>query len=117
MNVNQGLQKYRNSSKSAKSKNEPKSEKETKKAAAAKEKETKTAKNGKVKATTQVETAIVEVEEADLKAKEEVELQREIAEELARDAVHMSLSLVKEDFSPTNSTRDKLIMEYAPLIK
>ena len=50
------------------------------------------------------------------KAREEAELQKEIAAELAAEASHTN-SLVKEDFSPTNSSRDKLITEYAPLIK
>lgn len=43
-------------------------------------------------------------------------LQKELEEEIARDAVQTS-SLVKEDFSPVNSTRDRLVVEYAPLIK
>lgn len=49
-------------------------------------------------------------------AMEEAALQREIAEELEREAKHTN-SLVAGDFSPVNSTRDKLIIEYAPLIK
>jgi len=43
-------------------------------------------------------------------------LQKELEEEIARDAVQTS-SLVKEDYSPVNSTRDRLVVEYAPLIK
>ena len=49
-------------------------------------------------------------------AAEEQELQKELEAEIARDAVQTS-SLVKEDYSPTNSTRDRLVVEYAPLIK
>ena len=49
-------------------------------------------------------------------AEEEVELQKELEAEIARDAVQTS-SLVKEDYSPVNSTRDRLVVEYAPLIK
>lgn len=43
-------------------------------------------------------------------------LQKELEEEMQRDAVQTS-SLVKEDYSPVNSTRDRLVVEYAPLIK
>jgi RNA polymerase sigma factor FliA len=57
-----------------------------------------------------------DAETADPIAEEEVELQKELEEEIARDAVQTS-SLVKEDYSPTNSTRDRLVVEYAPLIK
>jgi RNA polymerase sigma factor for flagellar operon FliA len=49
-------------------------------------------------------------------AAEEQELQKELEAEIARDAVQTS-SLVKEDYSPVNSTRDRLVVEYAPLIK
>lgn len=49
-------------------------------------------------------------------AESEEALQKELEEEIARDAVQTS-SLVKEDFSPVNSTRDRLVVEYAPLIK
>ena len=46
----------------------------------------------------------------------EAELQKELEEEMKQDAVQTS-SLVKEDYSPVNSTRDRLVVEYAPLIK
>ncbi|MBC7387155.1 MAG: FliA/WhiG family RNA polymerase sigma factor [Cryobacterium sp.] len=46
----------------------------------------------------------------------EAELQKELEAEIARDAAQTS-TLVKEDFSPVNSTRDRLVVEYAPLIK
>jgi RNA polymerase sigma factor for flagellar operon FliA len=49
-------------------------------------------------------------------AVDEQELQKELEDEIARDAVQTS-SLVKEDYSPVNSTRDRLVVEYAPLIK
>lgn len=48
--------------------------------------------------------------------REEEQLQREIQDELEREASQTN-ALVKEDFSPVNSTRDKLVTEYAPLIK
>jgi RNA polymerase sigma factor for flagellar operon FliA len=47
---------------------------------------------------------------------EEEELQADLEAELEREAPHTN-ALVKEDFSPVNSSRDKLILEYAPLIK
>jgi RNA polymerase sigma factor for flagellar operon FliA len=59
--------------------------------------------------------------EGALKAKasgddEDEELQADLEAELEREAPHTN-ALVKEDFSPVNSSRDKLILEYAPLIK
>jgi len=53
---------------------------------------------------------------AEQAALEEAELQKEIAEELVREAGQTD-ALVKADFSPTNSTRERLVVEYAPLIK
>jgi RNA polymerase sigma factor for flagellar operon FliA len=60
-------------------------------------------------------TEEVTVSEAATKEEEEA-LQKEIAEELERESTHTS-QLVKEDFSPVNSSRDQLVLEYAPLIK
>ncbi len=60
-----------------------------------------------------------EAQETELSAAapdDEQALQKELEEEIAKDAVQTS-SLVKEDYSPTNSTRDRLVVEYAPLIK
>lgn len=57
-----------------------------------------------------------ETEELVAAAEGDSALQKELEEEIARDAVQTS-SLVKEDFSPVNSTRDRLVVEYAPLIK
>ncbi len=59
---------------------------------------------------TSVEVAV------EIPAQEDVELQAEIAKELAQDEAQTS-KLVKSDISPTNAPRDKLIVEYAPLIK
>jgi RNA polymerase sigma factor for flagellar operon FliA len=53
---------------------------------------------------------------AEAAAKEEAALQKEIAEELERESAQTN-ALVKEDFSPVNSPRDRLVVEYAPLIK
>jgi len=105
MRLNQGIQKYKESSKE-----KPSSSASSKKAA----------KSTAGKITPEMKLALEEAhiaaKEAEEKAREEAALQVEIAEELEREAVHTS-SLVKEDFSPTNSPRDKLIVEYAPLIK
>lgn len=63
-----------------------------------------------------VDDAVQEVLAADEAKREEEALQKEIAEELAREAQQTN-QLVKEDFSPVNSTRERLVLEYAPLIK
>ena len=53
---------------------------------------------------------------AEAAAKEEAALQQEIAAELEAEAQQTD-QLVKADYSPTNSTRERLVLEYAPLIK
>ncbi len=63
-----------------------------------------------------LETAAEEAQAAAEAAREEVELQKEIAAELEREQGETN-RLVKEDFTPNNSTREKLVLEYAPLIK
>ena len=75
-------------------------------------------KKGKEKAKTQAKVAeaieqVIENEEA---VKSEQLFKEEIAQEIAREAPHVS-SLIKEDFSPVNTTRDNLVLEYSPLIK
>jgi RNA polymerase sigma factor FliA len=57
-----------------------------------------------------------ELAAAEAAKREEEALQKEIAEELERESAQTS-QLVKEDFSPVNSTRERLVLEYAPLIK
>lgn len=47
---------------------------------------------------------------------EEAGLEKEIQTEIVREAAETS-KLVKEDFNPTNLSREKLIVEYSPLIK
>ena len=145
MSLNQGMQKYRDAARSGSSKN-VKADAESKalkgKASEAKSVEAKsgnargaeaapddrktlrttavakTPAKGKTSkaATAEVEAAAVEARAVEEAVKEEAALQREIVEELERESVQTN-ALVKEDFSPTNSTRDKLIVEYAPLIK
>ncbi len=47
---------------------------------------------------------------------EDRKLQADLQKEMEREATHTN-ALVKDDFTPVNSSRDKLILEYAPLIK
>src|SRR4051812_7880302 len=106
MSLNQGIQKYRESVRKATAKNSPA---KTTKPSNAKAK-------GEELPPEEVRKAMEDSAEAEEAAKEEASLQKEIAEELEREASHTA-QLVKEDFSPVNSSRDQLILEYAPLIK
>lgn len=63
-----------------------------------------------------VEEAVAEAQAADEAAKEEQALQAEIQKELEKDSQTTS-KLVRDNFSPVNTTREQLILEYAPLIK
>ena len=131
MSLNQGIQKYRDTARTSTSKAKTKSETKPEVKADSKvetpkktAKSTSAAKAGPAKKTTgpvaqaskEVDVAIAEAAAAEEAAREEAAIQKEIVEELEREAAHTS-ALVKEDFSPVNSTRDKLILEYAPLIK
>jgi RNA polymerase sigma factor for flagellar operon FliA len=112
MSLNQGIQKYRESVARGKG------GAQAKKAAAktpAKENPSKDGKDPK-KPGEVVEAAADEAKVQEETAREEAALQKEIAEELERDAATTS-KLVKEDCSPVNSSRDQLILEYSPLIK
>jgi RNA polymerase sigma factor for flagellar operon FliA len=64
----------------------------------------------------QLQSAAEEALAAAQAAMEEAALQKEIAEELEREAAHTN-ALVAGDFSPVNASRDRLILEYSPLIK
>src|SRR5205814_905242 len=72
--------------------------------------------DGKIDPKTAVTQAVDEIVAAEEAAREEATLQKEIAEELERESAQTS-QLVKEDFSPLNSSREQLVLEYAPLIK
>ena len=63
-----------------------------------------------------VSKAIETIQQNSSKIENEVTVQRELEKELILDAVH-SNKLVKGDFSPVNTDRSKLIVEYAGLIK
>ena len=137
MSLNQGIQKYRDTArssapktKSAKTddtssatkvsaKTATTSEEKKEKTAAGSKSPAKSAKSSSKKSDV-TDTELNEAMEAKAAAEEalqeEAALQKEIAEELEREAAQTS-TLVKEDFSPVNSSRDKLILEYAPLIK
>jgi DNA-directed RNA polymerase sigma subunit (sigma70/sigma32) len=52
----------------------------------------------------------------DAQLSEEAQLQLELAREIEKEADQTN-KLVKADFTPVNSSRDKLVVEYAPLIK
>jgi RNA polymerase sigma factor FliA len=112
MGINRAIQKYKESAKASKTAAPLKAPapKKTIKApaVAAKNKD-----NSKEKV---VAANINEINAAEEARKEEEALQKEIAEELAKEAVHTA-GLVKDDYSPVNSTRDQLVLEYAPLIK
>ncbi|HAR41910.1 MAG TPA: FliA/WhiG family RNA polymerase sigma factor [Bdellovibrionales bacterium] len=125
MRLNQGIQKYRDANRTSSAKASSTDSKK-KPASAAKEKGSaaKAAKPVKPERPERKETlspeevklAAEEIQAAEIAAREEAELQKQIAEELEQEA-SQTAQLVKEDFSPVNSTRDKLVNEYAPLIK
>lgn len=116
MSLNQGLQKYRDASRS-KTKANDKPKKETKATSAAtKPAPAKGKQKGKAVVPEELDRALEEKLAAEAAAKEEAEMQKEIAEELEREAAQTN-ALVKPDISPTNSSRDQLIVEYASLIK
>lgn len=130
MGVTQAIQRYREASKKSKkpakpvkslasSKNSTKEVKET--SSKSKKTERDLAHRAKTSgpqapSAPEVSQAIEEAMAAEEAAREEAALQKEIAEELEREAAHTS-TLVKEDFSPTNTPRERLINEYASLIK
>ncbi len=127
MRLNQGIQKYKESSRSTKKAAE-KTPTTAARAAAAKVPPAKAPGKKSAKGTPpvaepaenievgDVTKAVIEIAVAEQAAREEAELQKEITEELARESVHTN-QLVKEDFSPLNSSREQLVLEYAPLIK
>jgi len=131
MRMNPGIQKYRENEKTgtsgAKNAKSPQAAVASAKAAvkksapkaAARETGKTSAKEGVAAgAPTEEELSrsIEEVTAAEQAAREEAELQKEIAEELAAETKQTD-QLVKADFSPVNSTRERLVLEYAPLIK
>lgn len=134
MSLNQGIQRYKEvATKTSSSKKAASTPTKTAKAVTAakentKDKEKKNSKsqdekftgaklkNGVTAAPSPVDEAVGEKVEAEKRAAEEQALQQEIEKELKEDAVHTS-GLVRDDYTPVNTPRDRLIGEYAPLIK
>lgn len=125
MRLNQGIQKYQSATKGKgkAAKGETAKAEAVKAEAANKGPEKKAAKAAPAKASKKgpteaekLEAAAEAAKAAEDAAREEAQLQQEIAEELAREATQTD-QLVKADYTPTNSTRERLVLEYAPLIK
>lgn len=125
MSLNHGIQKYRESSKSVNKASTVKKapEKPAKKAeklkakskASSKELSEEEENEGTDEETLTTQSSDVP-SDLDAAAAGDADLQKELEAEMVQDAVQTS-GLVKEDFSPVNSTRDRLVVEYAPLIK
>jgi len=118
MSLHQGIQRYRDASKKAGAQSESTTRDESKKKAKATEASTKKLRGG-VAAPPVEESADAAETDPTLAAQaqaEEIRLQAEIEAEIAKEAAQTG-GLVKEDFTPVNSPRDKLIVEYSPLIK
>lgn len=118
MSLNQGIQKYRENARKNGRQSDTVASSAAAKKTSKKAQSTQSTKNGKDASpeAQELANAVEEQEAMEAKAREEAELQKEIAAELEREAAQTS-TLVKEDYTPVNSTRDKLIVEYAPLIK
>jgi RNA polymerase sigma factor for flagellar operon FliA len=129
MRLNQGIEKYRTAAKkqaapsgnSAKNSDAPKapapsSSSKNNSGNSGQSSSGPKAGKGKKEDVDQLKVAAQEAVEAEAAAAEEAALQKEIAEELEKESAQTS-QLVKEDFSPVNSTRERLVLEYAPLIK
>lgn len=112
MSVNAGLQKYKKSA----NKNVVATVKAAAKSAKATGKVRNAASANESEEEAEVENAVEAMAAAEEARKEEEALQKELEAEIAAEAGTTS-SLVRDDFTPVNSSRDKLILEYAPLIK
>jgi RNA polymerase sigma factor for flagellar operon FliA len=130
MRLNQGIEKYRSAAKTERSKAPeaksaaPRGASSTSKPSSGNSGRDSDSKSGpksgksvaKKEDVEKLKTAVEETAEAEALAAEEAALQKEIAEELEKESAQTN-QLVKEDFSPVNSTRERLVKEYAPLIK
>jgi RNA polymerase sigma factor for flagellar operon FliA len=115
MSVNPGIQKYKESA--AKKKTPPKpAPKTTKPAKGAKQVDDSVNPARAAATESEVSDAVEEVVAADEAARAEQELQKELEAEIAKEAQQTD-TLVKADYSPVNATRERLVLEYAPLIK
>lgn len=117
MGPSQGIRKYRESSVSGKNKLvEPIKSPPSPKNLKAPHAQSKVSKKENQKSDEQLVADLDEQKAAEESARERAELQKEIAAELELEAQETS-KLVKEDCTPVNATREKLVLEYAPLIK
>ncbi len=107
MSLNQGIQKYRENARKAASESE---------SARAEKNALAKAKKLKSEPPSEVLTAMDEVAKAEELERQEEELKKELVHELELET-QQATELVKEDVSPVNSTRERLVLEYAPLIK
>ncbi|MCM2324725.1 MAG: FliA/WhiG family RNA polymerase sigma factor [Oligoflexia bacterium] len=118
MRLNQGIQKYRESERNGggkeKSAATPASTPRT--PAKSTPKATSKSKKGEPTELERLEAAVEAVKEAEEAAREEAAIQKEIADELAREQAQTD-KLVRGDISPVNAPRERLVTEYAPLIK
>jgi RNA polymerase sigma factor for flagellar operon FliA len=110
MSLNQGIQKYRE--------NVRKAAADAETSRTQKNQQSQINKEKKVKNTSQeeVQKAMDEVAKAEELERQEEELKKELVKELELET-KQATELVKEDVSPVNSTREILVLEYAPLIK
>jgi len=126
MSVNIGLQKYRKSTKTpgaevvaaatANSATASGTKSSDKKAAKKPSTKTHTEENSDEKGAEEIQAAAESIKSAEDARQEEEALRKELEAEIAAEA-NTTSKLVRADFTPTNCTRDKLILEYAPLIK
>ncbi|MCM2277220.1 MAG: FliA/WhiG family RNA polymerase sigma factor [Oligoflexia bacterium] len=111
MRLNQGIQKYRESESS-----KAKGKAATAASPAKSSTRAGSKKKGEPTELERLEAAVEAVREAEEAAREEAAIQKEIAEELAREQAQTD-ALVRGDISPVNAPRERLVSEYAPLIK
>ncbi|MBN23227.1 MAG: FliA/WhiG family RNA polymerase sigma factor [Bdellovibrionaceae bacterium] len=77
---------------------------------------TQSAKGKRAKISENVEVAVLAKDTASQEKEDEKDLQKEIEKEIKTEKKTTS-KLVRADFSPVNTSRENLILEYAPLIK
>jgi RNA polymerase sigma factor FliA len=106
MSLNQGIQKYKETLRKEKTSQSKKT------SSPADSKSDKTLEN---KPNDSAEANATNPAEASAEVSNEA-LEKEIAEEVERESKYTS-QLVKEDFTPLNSSRDQLVVEYSHLIK
>lgn len=114
MALNQGIQKYRESAKAATKSAKTKTKTKPAERSTKSKNTTTTITEDKTKIS--ITATAEEAPESAKEVEEEENLTQELVAEMKKDEARTS-TLVKEDYSPVNSTRDRLVVEYAPLIK